>query len=147
MLPSRPWVAVHAAEQLHRFTFLSRAFDARRAVWPEKVGSRNQEPERTVQPPERLFNLLPRLGAQTWSFFHRNVQSKGISTAANWWLIQRLSATSPQKNGRALSDRKYPKDVYVARDSARQRAPLKKMALKLSKESDCIRRYIDYTVT
>ena len=72
---------------------------------------------------------------------------KGISTAANWWLIQRLSATSPQKNGRALSDRKYPKDVYVARDSARQRAPLKKMALKLSKESDCIRRYIDYTVT
>jgi hypothetical protein len=43
---------------------------------------------------------------------------KGISTAANWWLIQRLSATLPQKNGRALSDRKYPKDLYVARDSA-----------------------------
>ena len=37
------------------------------------------------------------------------ILTKGISTAANWWLIQRLSATLPQKNGRALSDRKYPK--------------------------------------
>ena len=36
-----------------------------------------------------------------------------ISTAAIWCLIQRLSAASPQKNGRALSDRKYPKDIYV----------------------------------
>jgi len=38
---------------------------------------------------------------------------KSISTAANWWLIQPLSATSQLKRGRALSDRKYPKDVYV----------------------------------
>jgi len=38
---------------------------------------------------------------------------KSISTAANWWLIQPLSATSQLKRGRALSDWKYPKDVYV----------------------------------
>ncbi|KAK3316808.1 prion-inhibition and propagation-domain-containing protein [Apodospora peruviana] len=40
-------------------------------------------------------------------------KTKGISTAANWWLNQRLSASSQPKRGRALSDRKYPKDVYV----------------------------------
>ena len=33
---------------------------------------------------------------------------KGISTAAFWWLNQRLSATLPHNAGRTLSDRKYP---------------------------------------
>ena len=87
----------------------------------------SQRPNRSPSPEPRRSGFFAKFGKKftrrnrgedQHEFFqepgHQSVEVltadniKGISTAAFWWLNQRLSATLPHNAGRALSDRKYP---------------------------------------